>query len=199
MWDYSELSAQARTLGGPDALRAAYVQLGRRLGQRRAFILGALAVGVPVAGWKVLTDYRDRRAVAASQATVGTFEAVPATEESVLAEAEVVFAAVEATPVVDEPEPEPAAESTPSAAVVQTTPAAGGRSARRGANAPALADGKGDASDLSQRFGGSRQRLCRGSRRRSSFRRRAWACRPSRPARPGRHVQGLGRSGGPLA
>lgn len=126
MWDYSELSAEARKLGGPDALRAAYVQLGRRLGQRRAFILGALAVGVPVAGWKVLKDYRDRRAVAASQATVVTSEAAPATEEAVVAEAEAVLTAVEVAPVVDEPEPEPAAESSPSATAAQSTPTAGG-------------------------------------------------------------------------
>lgn len=124
MWDYAELSAEARELGGPDALRAAYVQLGKRLGERRAFILGALAVGVPVAGWKVWKDYRDRRAVAASQATVVTSEAAPATEEPVAAEAEAVLAAVEAAPVVDEPEPEPAAESSPSAAAAQSTPAA---------------------------------------------------------------------------
>jgi uncharacterized membrane protein len=123
VWDYSELSAEARKLGGPDALRAAYVQLGRRLGQRRAFILGALAVGVPVAGWKVFKDYRDRRAVAASQATVVTSEAAPATEEAVVAEAEAVLTAVEAAPVVDEPEP--AAESSSSAAAAQSTPAAG--------------------------------------------------------------------------
>lgn len=128
MWDYSELSAEARKLGGPDALRAAYVQLGRRLGQRRAFILGALAVGVPVAGWKVLKDYRGCRAVAASQATVVTSEAAPATEEAVVAEAEAVLTAVDVAPVVDEPEPEtePAAESSPSATAAQSTPAAGG-------------------------------------------------------------------------
>ncbi|CUW33267.1 hypothetical protein [Streptomyces reticuli] len=125
MWDYSELSAEARKLGGPDALRAAYVQVGRRLGQRRGFILGALAVGVPVAGRKVLKDYRDRRAVAASQATVVTSEAAPATEEVVVAEAEAVLAAVDAAPVVDEPEPEPAADSSPSAAAAQSTPEAG--------------------------------------------------------------------------
>lgn len=120
MWDYAELSAEARELGGPDALRAAYVQLGKRLGERRAFILGALAVGVPVAGWKVWKDYRERRAVAASQATVVTFEVAPATEEAVVAEAEAVLTAVEAAPGVDEPEPEPAAES--SETTVSTTP-----------------------------------------------------------------------------
>lgn len=127
MWDYSELSAEARKLGGPDALRAAYIKLGRRLGQRRAFILGALAVGVPVAGWKVWKERGDRRAVAASQVTS---EAALATEEAVVAEAELVLAAVEAAPVeaapvVDGPEPKPAAESSPSAAAVQSTPAAG--------------------------------------------------------------------------
>ncbi|GGT44049.1 hypothetical protein GCM10010271_54950 [Streptomyces kurssanovii] len=131
MWDYSELSAEARKLGGPDALRAAYVQLGRRLGQRRAFILGALAVGVPVAVWKVLKDYRDRRTAAASQATVVTSEAAPATEEAVLAEAEAVLTAV------DEPESEPAAESSPSATAAQSTPAAGGQTLQRvGARTP---------------------------------------------------------------
>lgn len=126
MWDYSELSAEARKLGGPDALRAAYVQLGRRLGQRRAFILGALAVGVPVAGWKVLMDYRDRRALAASQATVVTSEAAPTTGEAVVAEAEAVLTTVDVAPVVDEPESEPAAETSPSATAAQSTPAAGG-------------------------------------------------------------------------
>jgi hypothetical protein len=126
VWDYSELSAEASKLGGPDALRAAYVQLGRRLGQRRAFILGALAVGVPVGGWKVLKDYRDRRAVAASQATVVTSEAAPTTEETVVAEAEAVLTAVDVAPVVDEPESEPAAEASPSDTAAQSTPAAGG-------------------------------------------------------------------------
>ncbi|MFD3760810.1 hypothetical protein [Streptomyces sp. NPDC058622] len=125
MWDYSELSAEARKLGGPDALRAAYIQIGRRLGQQRAFTLGALAVGVPVAGWKVWKVCRDRRAVAASQATAVTSEAAPATEQAVLAEAETVLAAVEATPTVDEPELETAAESSSSAAVAQSTPVAG--------------------------------------------------------------------------
>ncbi|WNO69456.1 hypothetical protein OG830_39985 [Streptomyces sp. NBC_00121] len=118
MWDYSELSAEARKLGGPDALRAAYVQLG----QRRGFILGVLAIGVPVAGWKVLKDYRDRRTVAAAQATAVTSEAAPATGEAEVAEAEAVFATAEAAPVVDEPEP--VAESSPSAAA-QSTPVAG--------------------------------------------------------------------------
>jgi hypothetical protein len=122
VWDYSELSAEARKLGGPDALRAAYIQLGRRLGQRQAFILGALAVGVPVAGWKVWEERGDRRTAVASQVTS---EAALATEEAVVAEAEVVLAAVEAAPVVDEPESKPAAESTPPAAAVQSTPAAG--------------------------------------------------------------------------
>lgn len=54
----------------------------------------------------------------------------------------------------------------------------------------------GEASDLSQRFGGSRRRLCRGSRQRSSSRRRAWAGRSSRSARPGCRVRVPGRIGG---
>ncbi|WP_432154980.1 hypothetical protein [Streptomyces tricolor] len=60
-----------------------------------------------------MKDYRDRRAVAASQATVVTSEAAPTTEEAVVAEAEAVLTAVDVAPVVDKPESEPAAESSP--------------------------------------------------------------------------------------
>ncbi|WP_163013155.1 hypothetical protein [Streptomyces fungicidicus] len=73
-----------------------------------------------------MKDYRDRRAVAASQATVVTSETAPATEEAVVAEAEAVVTAVDVAPVVDEPEPESAAESSPSATAAQSTPSDGG-------------------------------------------------------------------------
>lgn len=99
MWDYSELSAEACKLGGPDALRAAYVKLGVRLGLGKGFILGAVTVGVPVVGWKVLKDFRDRRADAAAQAAAAASEAAPTTEEAVLAEAEAVIATAGAVPV----------------------------------------------------------------------------------------------------
>ncbi|MCC0100850.1 hypothetical protein K7B10_40135 [Streptomyces flavotricini] len=133
MWDYAEFSAEARKLGGPDALRAAYVrkglqkgfqkgiQVGVRLGQRQGFVAGVITIGVPVVGWKAFKEFRDRRAAAATQAVVGVSETVTTTEEAVIAEAEAVIATVEVAPVVDEPERAPGPESSSPAAAQSAT------------------------------------------------------------------------------
>ncbi|MFD6249158.1 MULTISPECIES: hypothetical protein [Streptomyces] len=122
MWDFAELSEEAGKLGGPAALRAAYIEKGFqkavqlaaqsiRQGRIQGFVGGVFAFGVSAAGWKAFKAYRDRTEAAAPAA-----DTAPAAEEVVLAEAEAVIATAEAATVIDEPEPDPAAESSPSAA-----------------------------------------------------------------------------------
>ncbi|MFE5595216.1 hypothetical protein [Streptomyces sp. NPDC056549] len=133
MWDFAELSEEASRLGGPAALRAAYiekgfqkaVQLGAqslRQGRIQGFVGGVLAVGVPVAGWKVFKKFRHRRAAAAPQPVVAVSETATTTEEAVIAAAESVVATAEGARVADEPEPDVESSSPASA---QSTPAAG--------------------------------------------------------------------------
>ncbi|MFJ8545140.1 hypothetical protein ACIRFH_24570 [Streptomyces sp. NPDC093586] len=126
MWDFAELSEEASKLGGPAALRAAYIDKGfqkavqlaaqsLRQGRIQGFVGGVLAVGVSAAGWKAFKAYCDRTEAATSEAAAVTADTAPAAEEAVIAEAEAV---------IDEPEPDPATESSPSAAA-QPGPAAG--------------------------------------------------------------------------
>lgn len=114
MWDFAKLSAEARELGGPQALRAAYRQIGVAVGRKQGFAGGVLVAGGAAAAWKGVKRVQDRR-TAVAQAAADTVESQPSPDEAVLAEAGAVIATVDDGPVSDDTEPERAPVSTDAA------------------------------------------------------------------------------------